>query len=92
VDSDPEKIVAVKSFSLPTNPKKVKSFVCLCSWYQHLIPDFSQKAEPMNMSSCSENEFVWGKSQRQSVTLAFPNFTKPFLLRTDASDYGFGAV
>jgi hypothetical protein len=103
ISTDPEKIVAVRDFPIPNNPKKVKSFVSLCSWYRHFIPNVSQIAEPLNLLLRSENEFIWGKSQVksfeelksiicESVTLAFPNFSKPFLLRTDASDYELGAV
>jgi hypothetical protein len=103
ISTDPEKLVAVKDFPVPNNPKKVKSFVSLCSWYRHFIPNFSEIAEPLNLLLRSENEFIWGPSQSQSfeklkeiicssVTLAFPDFKKPFILRTDASDYGLGAV
>jgi hypothetical protein len=103
ISTDPEKLVAVKEFPIPNNPKKVKSFVSLCSWYRHFIPNFSEIAEPLNLFLRSENDFNWGPSQSQSfeklkhiicnsVTLAFPDFKKPFILRTDASDYGLGAV
>ena len=42
--------------------------------------------------SCEEGFTRLKKAFCELVTLAFPNFSKPFILDTDESDFGIGAL
>jgi hypothetical protein len=103
VSTDPEKVIAVREFPIPKCPKGVKSFVSLCGWYRHFIPNFSEIAEPLNCLMRKDISFSWGHLESNAfetvknficdaVKLAFPDFNKSFILRTDASNHGLGAV
>jgi len=103
VSTDPEKLDPVKNFPVPRNPKQVKQFLGLCGWYRHFIPHFSTISEPLTCLLRHDTKFLWSDKQQlafetlknnivNACTLIFPDFTKPFTLRTDASDAGLGAV
>lgn len=48
VTADPRKVEAIKSYSVPTNLKKIHHFLRLAGWYHRFVPNFSQIAEPLN--------------------------------------------
>jgi hypothetical protein len=103
IKTDPEKTAAVRNWPISKSPKKVKRFLGLCGWYRHYIPNFSSIAEPLNRLLKKNIPFTWSESQQSSldklkneicdsVVLAYPDFTRPFILRTDSSDFAVGAV
>jgi hypothetical protein len=103
VSTDPDKTDAVSQYPVPRSAKQVKQFLGLCGWYRHFIPNFSSIAEPLNRLLKKSVLFSWEESEQHAfsqlkslicnaVTLAYPDFTKPFILRTDSSDVGLGAV
>ncbi|OXA42471.1 Transposon Ty3-G Gag-Pol polyprotein [Folsomia candida] len=103
VSTDPRKTSSILEFPIPHNPKEVKRFLGLCGWYRHFIKHFSSKSEPLNALLRGTQLFIWGEAQQKAfdllkqelihtVTLALPDFHKPFVLRTDASGVGLGAV
>ena len=52
-----------------------------------------KKSEPMKLSSKALEAFnILKKKCMNALVLAFPDFTKPFLLEMDASRKGLGAV
>ena len=103
VHADPEKVKAVQSFPRPQNLKQLRSFLGLASYYRRFIPRFSQVAAPLFSLTKKDAPFNWtGHCQdtfdqlKQTLTqapvLAFPDFSKTFILETDASGTGLGAV
>src|SRR3569832_733061 len=85
------------------NAKDVRAFMGLVSYYRRFIKNCSQTAGPLLAILKKNNIFEWNpKAQaafdqlKQSLAsapvLAHPDFTKPFLLATDASLQGIGAV
>ena len=67
------------------------------------IANFSQIAHPLHLLTKKDQEYVWGDEQKQafqelknqlmsSPVLWLPNLSKPFLVQTDASKLGTGAV
>ena len=90
----------------PDTYTKVKSFVGLVGHYRHFIKGFANIAAPLYDLTSRENKDK--KSEHldlpqeafdhlkaaclQAPILAFPDFGKPFLLETDASGKGLGAV
>ena len=100
---DPKKIEKVKDFPIPTNLKELRSALGLFSYYRKFIKDFSKIARPMLVLLKKDTPFVWTTKQQKAFDylkgklmtapiLEYPDFSKPFVLYTDASGTGLGAV
>jgi hypothetical protein len=94
---------AVKEFPRPTNKKELQRFLGLCVYYRRFVKDFSKIALPLYHLTKDDSKYIWdedcedafGKLKEKlttAPTLAHPNYDKPFLLYTDASNTGLGAV
>ena len=103
VSADPAKVEAVKNFAIPVDVKQLRSFLGLVSYYCRFIPAFSKIASPLFSLTCKGALFQWDEACQESFDrlkllliqaplLVFPDFTKPFVLETDASGQGLGAV
>jgi len=103
VRPDPQKIAAVKNFSPPKSLKNVRQFLGLAGYYRRFIPQFSKIARPLSQLTKKETPFSWNKEQQHAFTLLkealcsepilqYPNFSLPFILTTDASNYAIGGV
>uniref|UniRef100_A0A8C7TQZ0 ribonuclease H n=1 Tax=Oncorhynchus mykiss TaxID=8022 RepID=A0A8C7TQZ0_ONCMY len=100
---DPEKTKAVQDFPVPTTLKALQRFLGMAGWYHQFVSNFSQVAEPLNALKRKGVKFLWTAEcqtsfetlKRHLVTppiLGHPNFDCPFVVYTDASDVGLGAV
>lgn len=100
---DPNKITSVKNFPVPKTCKDIKSFLGLISYYRRFINDFSKTATPLTSLLKKDTPFVWTNEQQLSFetlkdklilapVLIYPDFTKPFTLTCDASDYAISAI
>ena len=78
-------------------------FLGLASCYRRFVPGFAQITRPLTTLLKKGQEFKWGINQERSFRelqerlisvpiLAYPDFTKPFILQTDASDFAIGGV
>lgn len=97
-----EKISAILNAPRPTDKTLVKSFLGLTSYYRKFVEGYSKLAKPLHDVSTKE-KFHWGPEQetafntlKRAVTskslLAHPDFSKQFILTTDASDLHYGCV
>lgn len=48
VETDPEKIEAIKTWPCPKNLKELRSFLGFSGYYRRFIKDYSQIAKPLN--------------------------------------------
>ena len=98
-----DKIEAVKHFPVPTNVDEVRQYLGLCGYYRSFVKDFSRIAEPLFKLLKKQAEFRWSDEQTTAFNqlkdklthapcLAYPNFSKKFIICTDASMKGLGAV
>jgi len=93
-------ITAVKDYSLLKNVQELKRFLGLASYYGRFVHQFSRMAQPLHRFTCKNAEYKWSEECQAAfdrlkellVTLAYPNFQRDFLLETDASHQGLGAV
>lgn len=103
VSTDPEKIRAVKEWPTPTSVKDVQSFLGLASYYRRFIEGFANIARPLHQLTEKAHTFVWTeecedafqelkKRLYQSPILAYPDPEQDYILDTDASNEGIGAV
>ena len=100
---DPSKTDRVRNWPKPQNKLAVQQFLGLASYYRRFVPNFATIAQPLHRLTEKTVPFVWNEGcqhafeklkEKLTTTpiLAFPDFSCTFLLDTDASDYGIGAV
>ena len=100
---DPSKITSIKNYPRPKTTKDVKSFLGLASYYRRFINQFSKIAEPLTALLKKSVTFEWSPFTEEAFQklkealinppiLCYPDFTKPFIVTTDASDVAIGAI
>lgn len=100
-----EKLKAVEDAPRPSTKKEVRSFLGLLGYYRKFVPNFATVAAPLSdltkkgvpnkfeWTLMCENAFRTLKSRLlSSPILRLPDLSKSFILRTDASNHGVGAV
>ena len=100
-----DNVEKIKQAPRPKTKKELRSFLGLVGYYREFIPNFAAIAVPLTdlTKKGQANVVLWGEAQekaylalKQHLTsepiLKLPDITKPFILRTDASDYGLGAI
>jgi hypothetical protein len=103
VKPDAKKIQSVVDFPIPNSQKDVRSFLGLAGYYRKFIDEFSAIARPLTDLLKKETKWRWEQKEQTSFELLkrmltttplleFPDFTKPFILTTDASGYAIGAI
>ena len=106
VHTDADKCRAVASFPTPTSADGVRRFLGMAGYYRRFIRGFADKAAPLTALLGKRAPFVWSQREqaafdglREALTsadvLAYPEFgakARPFILTTDASAVGLGAV
>ncbi|KAL7287676.1 hypothetical protein TKK_0018073 [Trichogramma kaykai] len=100
---DPQKIVAVKNFPTPKKLKNVREFLGLAGFYRRFIQNFGKIAKPMTQLLKKEEDFLWTPDCDtafntlkqilcEAPLLTYPDFSKPFIITTDASGYAVGGI
>lgn len=102
---DAAKVKQLKDAPQPRTKTEVRSFLGFAGYYRRHIPDFSTTASPLtNLTKKSApNKVVWTDEceiafQRLKTALTtesvlmLPDLERNFVLRTDASESGLGAV
>ncbi|XP_074040987.1 tropomodulin isoform X2 [Leptinotarsa decemlineata] len=100
---DPEKIEAIKKFPIPRNVRGVRAFMGLVNWYRRFIPNVAEISAPLVNLTKKDVKFEISlevleaiDKLKQSLTaesvLIFPDFEQSFIVSTDASGLGVGAI
>ena len=90
-------------FPVPEKEKDVKAFLGLTGYYRKFIQNFSSIAKPLTTLLKKENKWKWTSEEQESFELLkskliefpilhYPDYQQQFILTTDASGYGLGAV
>lgn len=97
---------AISSMIFPTTQKQMQSFLGAANFFHTHIPNFASWASALY--ECTVSGFNWDPSTwktdyknlfdlfkeaiTKSVTLHFPDYTLPWVIRSDSSDHAVGAV
>jgi RNase H-like domain found in reverse transcriptase/Integrase zinc binding domain/Reverse transcriptase (RNA-dependent DNA polymerase)/Integrase core domain len=103
ISPDPEKTSAVANFPRPKCVKDIQSFLGLVGYYRRFIHNFAEHAVPLNRLIRKNEQFEWGEEQENAFSffknalcnppiLRYPDFSRTFILTTDASNYAIGAI
>ena len=103
VKPDPLIIQSVVDWPRPTNLTEVRGFLSLCSFFRRFVRQFSEVAKPLIEMTKADFSGEWTQAAEQAFislkhklihapVLAPPDYTKPFIITTDCSDYGCGAI
>lgn len=98
------KIEAIQRMTIPKTTKQIKAFLGLVGYYRKFIKNFAEKTKPLTKRlkkdvKINSNDEDYVKSFEECKTLLcnkpilnYPDFSKPFVLTTDASNYAIGAI
>ena len=99
----PKRVNTVLSMPDPHDANSARMLLGLLGYHSSFIANFFTIAEPIKALTRSGREFVWGPEQREAKRrllaavrttpiLAYPDFSKEFIVRVDASSVGVGAT
>ena len=101
----PEMVEKIRNATTPRTKKQLRSFLGLVGFYRRFIPNFATIAVPLTDATKkqSPNEINWDKAKLQAFQalkvyitnppiLRLPDVRRPFILQTDASNIGLGAI
>ncbi|KAF8116614.1 hypothetical protein N665_0016s0044 [Sinapis alba] len=102
VSTDPSKIKAVQQWPTPTNQRQLRSFLGLANYYRRFIQGHNIIARPLTML-LQKDMFLWisevsfafqtlKEALIYASVLALPDFSKQFIIETEAFKTGIGAV
>lgn len=103
VKPNPDKVMAIKNWPIPKTETELRGFLGTLGYYRRFIKDFAKIVKPLTKplrkgeKVVHSEEFVetFNKCKiilTSSHVLQYPDFTKPFILTTDASNFAIGAV
>ena len=103
VRCDPAKVSAVRNWEVPKTVSELRSFLGLASYYRRFIEGFSSIAGPLHELLNKNKVFQWSEECQNAFgilkdkltsapVLAYPRGGGNFILDTDCSGFGMGAV
>ena len=98
-----DKVQSIMNLNEPKTRKELRSFIGVVNYYRDMWIKRSHVLAPLAKLTSKTVKWEWGPKQKaafamckriiaKEVILAYPDFTKPFVIHTDASHYQLGAV
>ena len=103
VKPNENRVTAAKNYPEPRTTRELKGFLGIAGYYRRFIPNLSRIAKLLTELLKHNVPYTWNnKTEMAFVTLKtllttepllqYPDFTRPFVLTTDASNDATGAV
>jgi hypothetical protein len=103
VSSDPDRIIKVAKWPTPTSSKDVRRFLGLAGYYRKFVKHFGIIARPLFNLLKKNTPFLWTEATEEAFqllkqslveapVLKLPDFSRKFVIDTDACDTRVGAV
>ncbi|GBG63766.1 hypothetical protein CBR_g39310 [Chara braunii] len=100
---DDSKIQAIVDWPTPTSLPALRSFLGLTNYYGHFLKNYTQYSSQLTPLTRGRLPFHWTpahedafRSLKRLVTSApvlhLPDYSRPFIVTTDASDFAIGSV
>jgi len=98
-----KKVESINKIQSPKDIRQLRSFLGAIGYYRKFIKGYAQLAHPLFKLTKKNTKFIWANEQEErfqdlkgrltkAPILKYPNFEKPFIIRTDASLEGIGGV
>ena len=102
ISPDPAKVQGIRDFPRPTNCTDAQKFMGMVSYYRKFIPRLTEHSRPLELLSASKT-WYWTNVEEvafsscktvlsEEALLHYPDYSLPFVIQTDASSVGLGAV
>lgn len=93
----------LRQMKRPRNIKETQAFLGCINYYRRFIQGVNYITEPLLVNLRNKDQFIWGEEQEEAFMkivdllcsepiLRLPDYTKEFILKTDASGVGYGGV
>ena len=98
---DPQKVAAIERFPTATNPRQLKAFCGMISYYRRFIPNYSRIASLLYKLLKKDTKFEWAVAQENAFQhlkskltkqpiLQYPDFSKKFYFDNRHQQSGIG--
>ncbi len=102
-EAKPEHVQKIAEAPVPTTRKQLQSFLGTCNWLREYVPGYAEIAAPLTDLTTGKSGFRWNARAQQAfeklkeelqkpLKLSRPHPGWPYILQTDASAKGMGAV
>ena len=100
---DPAKLEKIRNYQRPRNLKQLQSFLGFLNSYSKFVDEYAVIAYSLLELNRKHIRYKWEEQPEKAFssligtfievkTLAFPDVNKPYILRTDASDFAISAI
>lgn len=99
-----EKIKAIANIPVPKTVKDLRQFLGMAGWFRRFVRNYATVTGPLtDLLKGNPRHLQWNQKAQESFEklkslltsapiLKLPDYTKPFIVRSDASDIGAGGV
>ena len=103
IRTHPEKIQLIQNWPVPKEISDLKSFLGLCGFYQRFIPRYAALIACLTSLYKKNAQWKWTQTEdlafstvkkelASAVSLAYPDFSRKFIIHLDASKLALGAT